>query len=66
MNYPLEDISGESGVGGLMVKWSSLDLLTEDDAECMPQSSFSDRGTIHFFQIFVNQIFSRIIHTFEV
>lgn len=37
-----EDFVGDGSGGGRMVKWSSLDLLAEEDAESAP---FSDKGT---------------------
>lgn len=40
----LEALHGESEVSGLLAKWSSLDLLTEDDGECIPLSTFSSKG----------------------
>lgn len=43
-NHSLVDAPGEMGSGGMLVKWSSLDLLTEEDAESAPLSSFSDKG----------------------
>ncbi|XP_065202321.1 protein retinal degeneration B isoform X2 [Planococcus citri] len=42
--FDCQDAPGEVGPGGMLVKWSSLDLLTEEDAESVPLSSFSDKG----------------------
>lgn len=40
----IADVTGEGAAGGMLVKWSSLDLLTEEDTESAPLSSFSDKG----------------------
>lgn len=43
------------------MKWSSLDILTEDDAECTPLSSFSDKGTIINYIIFQTFVFGFVL-----